>query len=195
MCVGKGRGREWGSPSISLITATDQHTKKQENRCSDKPGAGRNFPVGSCPSGRWGGAEQVVLCRDSSVTPRAVALQGWPCPHCDTLTHCRVARGGQGCWALPNGFGHSLGQGCPGRAGSVTCALWQTWVCIHRQSCSGSEMPAQIKREMSHLCQVTIRTLVVVFAFESPISPGLERVTKIIVQVSGTVRFWAGFSS
>lgn len=42
MCVGKGR--EWGSPFISLITTTEQNTEKQANRYSDNDGARSNVP-------------------------------------------------------------------------------------------------------------------------------------------------------
>lgn len=160
MCVGKGREREWGSPFISLITATDQNTEKQENRYSDKPGAEGNFPMGDCPSSVQGGEEVLSLwcctelARTAACPPRGSVTAGH-CP-CGTVTHCRVAGGGQCSWTLPNGFGQSLDQGPPGKAVSVTHVAALGLLRVRRQSCFGSEMPAQITREMSNLCQVRI---------------------------------------
>lgn len=160
MCVGKGREREWGSPFISLTTATDQNTEKQENRYSDKPGARRNFPMGVCPSSVQGGEEvlSVWCCTGQQSDPHgAVSLQGWPpspSPHCPWDSHTlQCGRGWSvqvgSAWWVQGAFWPENPRGghvCHPRTVTVLGLLH-----IHRQ-CSGSEMPAQIKREMSNLC-------------------------------------------
>lgn len=147
---------------------------------------------------------QQRACAGRAGSPRVgFALPLLPAWHTATAQGRPLSlRGGGGqvgpwSWTQHHGFGESFDQASPGRTASCDPRTKIALSLLHscRRLCSGSEMPTPIKREMSNLCQLRICILAVVFVFDSPVSTSLERVTKIIVEVSGDVTTQAGFAS
>lgn len=166
MCVGKGR--EWGSPFISLITTTEQNTEKQANRYSDNDGARSNVPrrewmplnqsreVRSC----WMHSAAALQQRSGWEHPPAAAQHTLPGPEQLPSPGHRaaapVAAVGISRWSWTHctllcvmGLGSFLSRGPPGRTAPCdpcTKIAWSLRGVICRRLGPGSEMSMPMKR-------------------------------------------------